>query len=202
MHYYYPVQISGFWEQLGRNRNRISGISLGSLNRLNPRFLRHWIGQCVRCWQVWRLMWMLEQTPSLRTRCLFPCIFCFYTVYLHVVLRSFYVGLVFAYFCILFIALPFGIIKIDSCQVRLQQLLSTLLSHTTSLRSRAAASTRAPKKLLEYFITTRVLDNFCFSVINLPITPSVINSFFVWNKLIKFLSVNDLLSVKICYLLY
>jgi len=23
VHYYYPVQISGFWEQLGRNRNRI-----------------------------------------------------------------------------------------------------------------------------------------------------------------------------------
>ena len=23
MHYYYPVQLSGFWEQLGRNRNRI-----------------------------------------------------------------------------------------------------------------------------------------------------------------------------------
>ena len=34
MHYYYPIQISGFWDQLGRNRNRIvnnsriSGTSL------------------------------------------------------------------------------------------------------------------------------------------------------------------------------
>jgi len=41
VHYYYPVQISGFWEQLDRNRNRIVKTAgyLAIRNRISGTFL-------------------------------------------------------------------------------------------------------------------------------------------------------------------